>query len=422
MKPTVRILIVLLLSTLGSSLWAQYGMGTNNPNPSAALEIVSPDKGVLIPRLTLTANNTLAPVTGAASTTHNGMVVYNDNPNSVNGLTGVGFYVWQGGATGQWTRLATTDDAIVAGTTTNTTLRWDGTAWVESSTILQSATGTATLAANTTVTGTLEVTDTATLSSDLVVAGNSTASGTLTVNSTTTLNAALVDSLGETGTANQILTSTGTSTIWMDNDALAAGTVTNTTLRWDGTAWVESSTILQSATGTATVAANTTVTGTLELTETATLSSDLTVAGNTTTSGTLTANSTVTLNAAVEDVDGNTGNAGQILSSTGTSTRWVAANATEIEIFTADATPAVSTGIVIINPTADTTITLDDIANYPVGFTLKIRRNTDYTGTNDHITLTPTNATIDGQVNKSLNLGYQSLTVVNIGTEWVSIY
>ena len=213
--------------------------------------------------------------------------------------------------------------AQVAGTSPNSTLRWDGSAWVESTTLMQSDSSTATLAANTTVTGTLEVSETATLSSDLTIAGNTTASGTLTANSTATFNGALVDSLGEAGTLNQILSSTGTSTAWIDNYAQAAGTNPNSTLRWDGSAWLESTTLMQSDTGTATLAANTTVTGTLEVSETATLSSDLTVAGNTTASGTLTANSTTTLNGALVDASGSPGTAGYVLSSTSTSTEWI---------------------------------------------------------------------------------------------------
>ena len=59
MKTILRITTLLGFFLMGSAAFAQYGIGTNNPNGSAALEIVSPDKGVLIPRIALTASNTL---------------------------------------------------------------------------------------------------------------------------------------------------------------------------------------------------------------------------------------------------------------------------------------------------------------------------------------------------------------------------
>ena len=100
-----------MICSLSTYSWSQEGIGTNNPNPSAALDIDVVDKGLLIPRLGLTASNSFAPVTGTASTAHNGMIVYNTTIAATDSLTGVGFYVWQGGATGEWLRLTTTQDA-----------------------------------------------------------------------------------------------------------------------------------------------------------------------------------------------------------------------------------------------------------------------------------------------------------------------
>ena len=73
-------------------LYAQEGIGTNTPHPSAALEIESVDKGLLIPQISLTASATLAPITGTASTSHNGLLVYNTNTVTTTGLSGQGFY------------------------------------------------------------------------------------------------------------------------------------------------------------------------------------------------------------------------------------------------------------------------------------------------------------------------------------------
>ena len=90
---TLRMAVFFLLGTAG--LWAQQGIGTNNPNASAALQIVSPDKGVLIPTISLTSSSSFSPITGTSSTSHDGMIVFNDEASFVNGLTGTGFYFWK---------------------------------------------------------------------------------------------------------------------------------------------------------------------------------------------------------------------------------------------------------------------------------------------------------------------------------------
>lgn len=98
-------ILTLMLSLWGNSLKAQKGVGTNNSHPSAALEVDAPDKGILIPHIHLTAFNNFAPITGTASSSHNGLLVYNTNTSTTNGLNGEGFYYWSGGATGLWTPI-----------------------------------------------------------------------------------------------------------------------------------------------------------------------------------------------------------------------------------------------------------------------------------------------------------------------------
>src|SRR5215831_1085899 len=75
------------------SLYARQnvGVGTVTPDASARLEINAPDKGVLIPRISLTNIATAAPVTSPAT----GLLVYNTNA-SVAGGSGIGFYHWDG--------------------------------------------------------------------------------------------------------------------------------------------------------------------------------------------------------------------------------------------------------------------------------------------------------------------------------------
>ena len=83
-----------------------------------------------------------------------------------------------------------------------------------------------------TASSTLAVSGNTTLTSDVVVVGTTTLA-------TTTLGATLQDVDGDAGTAGQVLSSTGTSTNWIDMDAVASGTQTGTTLYWDGSEWVE---------------------------------------------------------------------------------------------------------------------------------------------------------------------------------------
>lgn len=46
-------IIVYLFLLFSATSWGQVGIGTNQPHPSAALDIQSSDKGVLLPRVSL---------------------------------------------------------------------------------------------------------------------------------------------------------------------------------------------------------------------------------------------------------------------------------------------------------------------------------------------------------------------------------
>ncbi|MCF6342406.1 MAG: hypothetical protein L3J31_06330 [Bacteroidales bacterium] len=95
---------------------AQIGIQTNNPDASSALDIVSGNKGLLVPRVTLTSDLTNpSPVSSPAT----GLLVFNNGANQP-----VGFYYW-GGAT--WMKLETGTGTITsweltgnAGTTVGT--------------------------------------------------------------------------------------------------------------------------------------------------------------------------------------------------------------------------------------------------------------------------------------------------------------
>ena len=95
-----RLHVLLLLLSATFSL-AQHGIGTNRPNPDAALHVEGINQGVLFPQVGLTSSTLLFPgVTATAS--HTGMLVYNTNTATDTGLIGTGYYVW---SEEQWTRI-----------------------------------------------------------------------------------------------------------------------------------------------------------------------------------------------------------------------------------------------------------------------------------------------------------------------------
>lgn len=97
-------IIILVSALIGNIAFAQnVGINTTGANPvnSAALDIDMSDKGLLIPRVPLTAKNVFAPVTGTPTVS---LLVYNTQtagtaPNDVT----PGYYYWDGA---QWLRLA----------------------------------------------------------------------------------------------------------------------------------------------------------------------------------------------------------------------------------------------------------------------------------------------------------------------------
>ncbi|MHA7841867.1 MAG: phage tail protein [Winogradskyella sp.] len=79
---------VILIFLIGHSLFAQVGIGTTNPNASSALDIESSDKGILIPRMTVSERLAIA-------TPADGLMVYQTNDV-------IGFYFYDGSS---WDRL-----------------------------------------------------------------------------------------------------------------------------------------------------------------------------------------------------------------------------------------------------------------------------------------------------------------------------
>lgn len=383
----LRSLFVIILFAAGGSLYAQIGIGTQTPNDNAALEITSPDKGLLIPRIDLGSSaTTFLNGTGA---NENGMFVYHTGT----GLEGEGLYVWQynsDSSSGTWLKFAAGEIGEVAdGTSTDATLRWSGSEWVENTNFTADGSG------NTTVAGTLGVTGATTFTGAVSASSTLTVSGLFTASNGLTVSSGAVD-LG-TGTVDL-----GTGAVTADGAITANGGITSTgnlSITNDGDADNPTS-------------GNLAVEGTSEFTGNVTASGDLAVSGKTTLSGAL-------------EVGSSTGTNGQILTSTGTGLQWTSLEAAPT-VSTVDATGpvAATVGTLIINANAtpaNITMTLPTDASE--GHTLKIRRNFTYSGTDDSVTIAAgASQTINGQNAKNLNVGYQSVTLVYIGSNsWVSI-
>jgi hypothetical protein len=85
---SVAIAATLLAS---SNTFAQQGFGTNTPHRSSAVEIQSTNKGLLIPRVELTALNNAAPIIG---TPQNSLLIYNTKTDLNSNLV-QGYYFWK---------------------------------------------------------------------------------------------------------------------------------------------------------------------------------------------------------------------------------------------------------------------------------------------------------------------------------------
>lgn len=118
-KSKQKAVLLLIMFCCQSPLLAQIGIQTDNPDGSAALDIVSSDKGLLIPRVTLSADlSSPSPVNSPAT----GLLVYNSGSNQDEG-----FYFWNGTS---WQMLKPSESSDVQGpasSTDNAIARFDGT-------------------------------------------------------------------------------------------------------------------------------------------------------------------------------------------------------------------------------------------------------------------------------------------------------
>lgn len=114
-----RLLPVLIFFMSIFTTNAQVGILTLNPHASSALEIYSPNKGILLPRISLTSDLTNS---SPVSSPSNGLIVFN-----IGVAQTTGFYYWNGS---KWVLLKTPNTDEVGGpanSTDNAMVRFDGT-------------------------------------------------------------------------------------------------------------------------------------------------------------------------------------------------------------------------------------------------------------------------------------------------------
>ena len=106
MRKEIQLLITAALLLFVGEAFAQQGFGTNLPDKSAAVDIVSSKRGLLIPRVALTSTASSNPITAPARS----LMVYNTTPAGGTGDVSPGFYYWEGTPTlGKWVRFVASD-------------------------------------------------------------------------------------------------------------------------------------------------------------------------------------------------------------------------------------------------------------------------------------------------------------------------
>lgn len=107
MKKNYINLFTLLIILISGKIYSQQGsvgIGTSNPDASAALDVYSTNKGLLLPKVALLSNTDVATIQNPAT----GLVVYNTANNSIGTtiVTANTFYFWNGT---KWTDLINVD-------------------------------------------------------------------------------------------------------------------------------------------------------------------------------------------------------------------------------------------------------------------------------------------------------------------------
>lgn len=113
------LLISILLSEKGIAQSISVNTSGSLPDSSAMLDIISPNKGLLVPRVSLTSFSDITTITRPAIS----LLVYNTNPSMSGG--GLGFWYWNGTV---WVQTT-----LPSGVDAGNTPFWNGTSWVVNS-------------------------------------------------------------------------------------------------------------------------------------------------------------------------------------------------------------------------------------------------------------------------------------------------
>lgn len=108
MKRLLFLVCMALLSLMSEQVFAQQGIGTLQPDKSAALEVVSTKRGMLIPRIDIPDLNQAAPVTNPAHS----LLAFNTGASG----TQEGFYYWSDDGTqtgvGSWILFSSSGSSV----------------------------------------------------------------------------------------------------------------------------------------------------------------------------------------------------------------------------------------------------------------------------------------------------------------------
>lgn len=111
----MRNIYILITFFLCSLSYGQVGINTFSPADGTALDINENDKGLLIPRVSLSASNSLTGITLMGSSLEEGVLVFNTNVVTGSNPLNKGFYFWNG--TNQWIALGNDTDWSEGGNT-----------------------------------------------------------------------------------------------------------------------------------------------------------------------------------------------------------------------------------------------------------------------------------------------------------------
>jgi microcystin-dependent protein len=130
MKKIFTFFFLCWLAVFGwSGLLAQTGIGTTTPDPQSILDIVSTQKGLLLPRLTAAQQTTLA---GILSSGETGMLIRDSVTGKVLCWAGTAWKDASGGLTASSPLSISSVDTVAfnPGTKSGDLITWDGTNWV----------------------------------------------------------------------------------------------------------------------------------------------------------------------------------------------------------------------------------------------------------------------------------------------------